>query len=75
MNRFDYLQVLLKKKNIMVKDVAKKIGVSENIAGKKVKGLNPLKLTEIDIILEMLDMSFDNVFGKKNIEITEKEVI
>jgi hypothetical protein len=53
--------MLLFEKNISIKTVAKKCGKSDYWMGKKISS-EQLNLKEIKIILELLDMKFEDVF-------------
>lgn len=55
------VRMLLFEKNISIKTVAKKCGKSDYWMGKKISS-EQLNLKEIKIILELLDMKFEDVF-------------
>lgn len=55
------LKLLLAKNHITIRKLAKKCNVSDYRMGQKIRDYK-LNLNEIKIILEMLDMKFEDVF-------------
>jgi transcriptional regulator with XRE-family HTH domain len=69
MNQSTYLRSLFKTKNILIKDVAEKIGITPNNLSIKISGKRNLKINEINIILDSLNMTYEEVFRVENINI------
>lgn len=62
------LKIKLLEKDIMIKNLADKCGVTSYIMGQKIKYNNRLKLPEIKIILKELNSTFEEIFIDDNNE-------
>lgn len=62
------LRLKLLEKEIMIKKLADKCGVTSYIMGQKIKYNDRLKLPEIKIILDELNTTFEDVFLNDEIE-------
>jgi len=62
------LKIKLLEKDIMIKKLADKCGVTSYIMGQKIKYNNRLKLPEIKIILKELNSTFEEIFIDDNNE-------
>lgn len=61
-----YFDYLLSIKGLKRKNVADKLGIAQTTLNKKIKGDIRISLEEIIMIIELLDMSFDEIFTKCN---------
>lgn len=68
MNKYNYLRALLKSKNIKVKDLSQKIGISQRTLNQKINGEVKFLDRDIEIILNELKMSYEDVFKTKDIQ-------
>jgi transcriptional regulator with XRE-family HTH domain len=68
MNEYNYLRALLKSKNIKVKELSNKIGISQRTLNQKINGEVKFLDRDIEIILSELKMSYEDVFRTKDIK-------
>lgn len=68
MNKYSYLRALLKSKNVKVKNLAEKIGISQRTLNQKINGEVKFLDRDIKIILDELNMSYEDVFKIRNIK-------
>lgn len=73
MNKSDYLRSLFRLKKVKVKDVAFKMNISPSTLSAKINGHRVFKEKEIEILLESLDMTYEEVFRVEKIEILEND--
>lgn len=59
-----YFRYILKETGLTTKEIADKIGISQQGLNKRIKN-NKLYITDIFTILEMLNMDFEEVFKNK----------
>jgi len=71
MTQGDYIKSLLKEKKIKHIDVANKMNISTTTFSNKIHGYRIFKEPEIKILLEVLDMSYEEVFRIKQISIVD----
>lgn len=69
-----YFDYLLSIKGLKRKNVADKLGIAQTTLNKKIKGDIRISLEEIIMIMELLNMSFDEIFTKCNNDSTKNKV-
>jgi transcriptional regulator with XRE-family HTH domain len=70
-----YIRNLLKEKKVRLGDVAKRMGIAQPTLSNKLsgRGNRTLKAHEIQILLEMLDMTYEEVFKTKETKIINND--
>lgn len=69
-----YFDYLLSIKGLKRKNVADKLGIAQTTLNKKIKGDIRISLEEIIMIMELLNMSFDEIFTKCNNDSTTNKI-
>jgi hypothetical protein len=69
MKQGDYLRSLLKDKNIKTRYLYEKMNISKSSINFKINGQRQWKPSEIDILIDELNMSYEEIFKKNSIDI------
>jgi transcriptional regulator with XRE-family HTH domain len=77
MKKADYIKSLFREKKLKVKDVALRMNISSSTLSAKINGHRIFKEREIQILLEMLNMTYEEVFKTENVSIVDndKEIV
>ena len=75
MKKSDYLKSLISFKNLKMKDVALQLGISSSALSLKINGHRPFKTVEVEVLLKILRMSYEEVFNPKQAIITNENQI
>jgi|WetSurSiteA1Bulk_404760.scaffolds.fasta_scaffold02087_1 transcriptional regulator with XRE-family HTH domain len=65
MTNSSYIRELLTSKSIKTIDLAKKIGISQPTLNRKIQGKTKFTEKDIRILLEVLNMTYEEVFNHK----------
>lgn len=67
MKKGEYIRCLLRSNNFQIKDVASLIGISHNCFNDKLKGRIRFNEDDINVLIDLLDMSYEDIFRKEGI--------
>jgi archaellum component FlaF (FlaF/FlaG flagellin family) len=75
MKHGDYLRSLLKEKKVKTRHLYEKMNISKTSVNFKINGQRQWKPNEIDILINELNMSYEEIFKKDNIDIIPEGTI
>jgi len=73
MTQGDYLKILFKERNLKIKDIATKMNIATNTLSSKIAGKRNFKPKEITVLLEILNLTYEEVFKIKNVSIVDND--
>lgn len=75
MKHSEYLRALLKEKKVKTRYLYEKMDISKSSINFKINGERPWKPNEIDILIDSLNMSYEEIFRKENADIIKNDDI
>jgi transcriptional regulator with XRE-family HTH domain len=73
LKKSDYIKIIIKEKGFKITKVAIQMGISQASLSNKINGHRPFKEKEIETLLNILDMSYDEVFNVNSIKIIDND--
>lgn len=75
MKRSEYIKSLIKSKGLTLKDISKKMNISISALSLKINGHRVFKVKEIDVLLKVLDMKYEEIFEPEKVDIVDDDKV
>lgn len=75
MKKSEYIKGLIRSKGFKIKDMALKMGITQASLSNKINGHRIFKEKEIDTLLKILNMSYEEVFNVNEVKLIDNNKV
>jgi transcriptional regulator with XRE-family HTH domain len=73
MKQGDYIRLLFKERGLKIKEVAKQLNIAPNTLSLKIANKRKFKPDEINFLLEILNLPYEDIFKASYMKITDND--